>query len=664
MGIQDVSKLQLGKFKVVRRIGRGGMGAVYEGYDPSLDRRVAIKTLVTEAISDGDSRRRFEREARAAAKLQHPNIVTVYELGNFDRDEKPYIVMEYLGGSDMSSLIEDERGIPFVASLDIAAQLCHALDFAHQHEIVHRDVKPSNVRYLEDGRAKIMDFGIARMGGTSQITRSGVMVGTLHYMSPEQIRGIKVDGRSDVFSMGCILYEALTGKRPFEADSPTGTLYLIVNEQPPSILEVCPDIPEPMQDILIQALAKEPDDRFRTAREMAQKLEELLEVHRRSFPRPTAELQSRLSRLEDLQRDRQWKELIPLAEELYRERPDMVLPWRALVGAIRELGCEEAEEQATDEERMLHLSEISKEMELLWPYGTPGTGVGASDPTRIPDSISTAAHVQDAKSVATRIPEVVSAAARIPGASDLSIESPVHEPAEKKPRGLPAKWLWIAAVGLVLAMAAVLGRAFLPEFLSDSTLRQAIRISSDPGGSAVFLNGVDQSIVTGSGAPVELAIEGAPGDTFVIELRKQGYETALSTIALGSDPLPPLDVSLQPVLRRLTIRTDPPGASVLLNGEELGGRTPFDVELSPLDEHRVVLSREGYSTYSLTIPSGGGLPTDTIVLSAAVVPTVGETAPPPETVVAAVVTPTTGPNTGDVAPEESETANRAEETEP
>jgi len=136
------------------------MGYVYEGHDPRLKRRVAIKTLTTDAIADADSRERFEREARAAAQLQHPNIVTIYELGNFGGNERPYIVMEYLDGADLTGLIRTEKTIPFAEALDITVQLCKALDFAHQKRVVHRDMKPSNVRWMDDGTVKIMDFGI------------------------------------------------------------------------------------------------------------------------------------------------------------------------------------------------------------------------------------------------------------------------------------------------------------------------------------------------------------------------------------------------------------------------------------------------------------------------------------------------------------------------
>ncbi|HEY7819255.1 MAG TPA: serine/threonine-protein kinase, partial [Vicinamibacteria bacterium] len=292
------TELHVGRFTIRRRLGRGGMGAVYEGHDPALDRRVAIKTLTSDAIGDAETRGRFEREARAAAKLAHPNIVTVYELGNFGGKDKPYIVMEYLEGTDVAALVSGSRGVPFAEALDIVIQLCRALDFAHQKGVVHRDVKPANLRYLDDGQVKIMDFGIARIEGSHQITKSGVMIGTLHYMSPEQIRGEKLDGRTDIFSAGCILYELLTGVRPFSGESATSILYSIVHETPKPIAEKSADFPQEIQKIVDRALAKKVEDRFASAGEMAKELEKILSVYRKTLPRTTPAHEKSLKELQ------------------------------------------------------------------------------------------------------------------------------------------------------------------------------------------------------------------------------------------------------------------------------------------------------------------------------------------------------------------------------
>jgi serine/threonine-protein kinase len=180
------SHIRIGRYRVIGRIGRGGMGMVYRGVDETLEREVALKTLTTEGTLDEESRRRFEIEAKAAAKLQHPNIVTVFELSQ-DRGV-PYIAMELLSGTDLETLMRAKEPLLIQEKLEIVIQICRGLSYAHEHGVVHRDSKPSNIRLLDDGTVKIMDFGIAKLGGTN-LTKSGMMVGTIHYMSPEQVRG-------------------------------------------------------------------------------------------------------------------------------------------------------------------------------------------------------------------------------------------------------------------------------------------------------------------------------------------------------------------------------------------------------------------------------------------------------------------------------------------
>ena len=571
-------EIRIGEFKIVKRLGRGGMGAVYEGYDPALDRRVAIKTLTAEAISDEESRGRFEREARAAAKLQHPNIVTIHKLGNFERKErKPYIVMEYLGGADLANLIGPDKNIPLAEALDIAIQVCRALDFAHRNGVVHRDVKPSNVRYLDDGRIKIMDFGIARIEGGNQITRSGVMVGTLHYMSPEQIKGENIDGRSDVFSTGCILYEMLGGKRPFQGESATAILYKIVNEQPTPIIEINPDLPHEIQDILDRALAKNASSRFQTAGQLATELEKLLSVYRKSFPRPSPDLQSRLGEVERLCREKCWSDVIPLAQTLVAERPEMELPQRALRTALRELRREEKEREVSREEATRHLSELSQELTLYTPAPQPTVLQEPAEPT----------------------------------AGELKLRTKTGAATEGTSRARLAK---AAAVVLILAGLAVAGWKFGPQIFGPKKLVHLVQISSNPPGSSIFINGEDQGVQTGADGPVELSIEGMEGDLVSIELRQDGYQPVVEEYSLASEPPAPYSPTLAPLTRELEVVTDPPGASVALDGVALEGSTPTAVELTLVDEHELVITMEGYERQALTITPEEDLPSGPIVL--------------------------------------------------
>ncbi len=256
------------------------MGVVYLGRDEALDRDVAIKTLRVEGSPDDESRGRFEIEAKAAARLQHPNIVTVFELGE-DRG-LPFIAMELLGGQDLETLLRSGERLSATERLDIVIQTLRGLDFAHAHQIVHRDIKPSNLRVLDDGGVKILDFGIAKVESTS-VTRAGMMVGTPYYMSPEHIRGGALDGRTDVFAVGVILHELFAGKRPFMADDPTRVLYRIVNEPHPRLpLESAGPLTAEVQRVIDKSLEKQADDRFGSAALMA---DELTRVRER-YPAP------------------------------------------------------------------------------------------------------------------------------------------------------------------------------------------------------------------------------------------------------------------------------------------------------------------------------------------------------------------------------------------
>ncbi|MBK5255714.1 MAG: serine/threonine protein kinase [Vicinamibacteria bacterium] len=273
----SVPEYRIGRYRVRARLGKGGMGVVYLGKDEALDRDVAIKTLRVDGSQDDENRGRFEIEAKAAARLQHPNIVTVFELGE-DRG-LPYIAMELLGGQDLETLLRSHEPLTATERLDIAIQTLRGLEFAHAHQIIHRDIKPSNIRVLDDGGVKILDFGIAKVESAS-VTRAGMMVGTPFYMSPEHIRGNVLDGRSDVFAVGVILHELFAGTRPFAADSPTLVLYGIVNEPHPRLkLDAAGPLTADVQRVIDKALEKHAEDRFGSAAEMADELARVRKRH-------------------------------------------------------------------------------------------------------------------------------------------------------------------------------------------------------------------------------------------------------------------------------------------------------------------------------------------------------------------------------------------------
>lgn len=261
---------KIGKYTILERIGRGGMGYVYKAHDPVLRRDVAIKTMLKDVADDEDLRNRFLREAQSAGGLRHPNIVTIYDLGE-DEFGCPFIAMEFLSGTDLEHIIKNKTDLPLLKKIDILIQTCQGLGYAHANGIVHRDIKTANIRLLENGDAKIMDFGIAKMTA-SHFTRTGMIMGTPHYMAPEQIRGEKVDGRADIFSLGVVLFELLVYRKPFSGDNPTTVLFKIIHEPPEPLVDTSFTPPEGMVDVVMKAIAKKPQERYQTCEEFAEDL--------------------------------------------------------------------------------------------------------------------------------------------------------------------------------------------------------------------------------------------------------------------------------------------------------------------------------------------------------------------------------------------------------
>jgi len=261
---------QLGRYELRGEVGRGAMGIVYKAWDPKLDRTVVLKTIRFDVLSDlvaelTEAKERFFREARAAGRLNHPNIVTVYDVA--EEDNVWFIVMEYLQGETMAQLLARERVLAVGRVAGIIKQVCSALEFAHSQGVIHRDIKPSNIMVLPGDQAKVMDFGIAKLSA-STMTTTGSLIGTASYMSPEQISGRQVDGRSDIFSTGIVAYELLTGQRPFQGETIPTLMYEILNHQPTPPTRLNPSITPAMNEIVGKALAKDPDQRYSSAREL------------------------------------------------------------------------------------------------------------------------------------------------------------------------------------------------------------------------------------------------------------------------------------------------------------------------------------------------------------------------------------------------------------
>jgi len=266
MSIQTV-----GRYEITGELGRGAMGVVYKALDPTIGRTVALKTmrLDVHGLDAQEMVRRFQNEARAAGVLNHPNIVTIYDAG--ERDGIFYIAMEFIEGTTLHEVLAEKRVLATDEVLQLTRQICRGLDYAHSNGIVHRDIKPANIMITGNGTVKIMDFGIAKSGG--QVTNTGQVLGTPNYMAPEQVKGRQLDGRSDLFSLGVILYEMLTGEKPFVGQNVTTIIYKIVNENPITPRDLDVTVHPGLSAIVTKALAKAPDDRYQTGADLVRDLE-------------------------------------------------------------------------------------------------------------------------------------------------------------------------------------------------------------------------------------------------------------------------------------------------------------------------------------------------------------------------------------------------------
>jgi serine/threonine-protein kinase len=294
---------KLGRYEILGELGKGAMGVVYRANDPLLSRTVAIKTVI---MSDdpqemAEYEARFYQEAKAAGGLNHPAIVTIYDIGK--SGNVAFMAMELLDGNELRGLMKPGAPLAPARAVEIAAQVAEGLAYAHQHGVVHRDIKPANIMILKSGAAKITDFGIARMRQAEVRTQTGVVLGSPRYMSPEQVAGKRAEPRSDIFSLGVILYEMLTGKPAFTGEDVTSVMYQILNVVPPPPSSLNPGVPAVLDFVVAKALAKSPDDRYQDAAELARDLREIARdsatpvaaaAPPRAAPQPALEVESTL----------------------------------------------------------------------------------------------------------------------------------------------------------------------------------------------------------------------------------------------------------------------------------------------------------------------------------------------------------------------------------
>lgn len=279
-----VADVLVGRYRLEEKVGEGGMGTVFVAHDQELDRKVAVKLLAASLMHDAEVLERFEREARLTAKLDHPNIVPIYDVGR--HEGRPFIVMKLLQGDSLVGRLRAKGGFTTDETLKLMRQLAAGLDYIHAQGFIHRDIKAGNIFLSPEGHATILDFGILRSkSATTGITRTGMVMGTPHYMAPEQALGLKdVDHRVDLYALAVVLFECLTGTLPFEADSELRLIQLQAHAPPPEILDRAPWIPRPVADVVRRALAKKPEERFDSAAELVAALENAYQEAKSSKP--------------------------------------------------------------------------------------------------------------------------------------------------------------------------------------------------------------------------------------------------------------------------------------------------------------------------------------------------------------------------------------------
>ncbi|MCB0225209.1 MAG: protein kinase, partial [Anaerolineae bacterium] len=292
-----MTALKIGRYEIIEEIGRGGMATVFRAFDPFFQRDVALKVIPREFLHDPTFRSRFQREAKTVALLEHPAIVPVYDVG--EEDDQPYLVMRYLPGGSLADRLKQGE-FSFEAASGIVNHLAPALDEAHKSGVIHRDLKPDNILFDQQDNPYVTDFGIAKLNEErTNLTTGGLIIGTPSYMSPEQANGETLDGRSDIYALGIIVFQMLTGRLPFEANTPLGIIMKHITQPIPPILEIRPDLPAGCGMVMDQVLAKAAADRFSLATDFAKALSEAPSFHNKNSTKPAGRPKTlKLKRLE------------------------------------------------------------------------------------------------------------------------------------------------------------------------------------------------------------------------------------------------------------------------------------------------------------------------------------------------------------------------------
>jgi len=564
---------RIGRYKIVRELGRGAMGVVYHAIDPNIGRPVAIKTIQLGAVRKPEEqerlRERLFREARSAGMLSHPGIVTIYDVEQ--QGDLAYIAMEYVDGPTLDQVLSEPEALTAEQMFSVLGQTAVALDYAHLKGIVHRDIKPANIMIASDGTAKIADFGIAKITASENLTMTGSIVGTPHYMSPEQVQGKQVDGRSDQFSLAVIAYEMLTGEKPYAGEHLTTVVYKIVAEEPVSPRRLNPGLSSAIEACLSKAMAKKPEARYRNCQEFTAALESAGAASKGWKPMP------RGGSLNE-----------PTMVDAPKPAVALPLPHRpARAGDTTATA-------ATPKKRrsgfvlflvgMLFVAALLVGMGLLISKKTytppPSLANEAKEEQpkpQLPSGTTAPPAAAEAKpsplgSLESKPPEtppVTSPEQTVASTPPSDVVTP--PPAEPRPKPSPPK------DGESAPRRPLVQNAGGP---------QDIVVTSSPGGATATLDGNPAAACT---TPCSLIA--APGN-HTVAVTMAGYQIEHRYVVVGTAPLELPPVVLRASGGTLMLTSDPPGAAVVVNGKRIEQVTPVQIPL-PLGTYTVTLEKGG-----------------------------------------------------------------------
>lgn len=616
-----MSYSKIGRYEITGTLGKGAMGVVYKAVDPTIGRTVALKTtrLDVHGSDQEELLERFRNEARLAGVLNHPNIVTIYDAGEFEG--LFYIAMEFIEGQTLHQLLSKKKVIPIAQTLEIARQVCAGLDCAAGHRVVHRDIKPANIMLEATGTAKIMDFGIAKAGGG--LTSTGQVLGTPNYMSPEQVRGKPLDGRSDLFSLGVMLYEMVTGSKPFVGDNVTTIIYKIIHEDPPPPREVNVSVHPGLAAVIVKALEKNPNNRYQNGAELARDLANYKaigdadEPTTRVTPVDGAEPGSTSAAAA---RAATSKPIFaaPEAREAPKSLPLMpLLASIAAAIAIVAIGIVAYVRHSQAQQR--------SELERLLAEQKPAPTANQLPAPAAAVTPETAVVKAPALSPASTGGELVlntnpaGAQVRIDGRGQESWRTPFIS-SEVKPG---AHTVTLSLAGYANESRKIDVSAGHQAFLAVTLKPQEIiaNISSAPSAAEIFIDGSG----TGKTTPAQIPL--APGDHSLL-LRKSGYSDLSTTLHARPDLPQAYSAELLPAGKEsnvgkfrslftggkvpVSVRTTPRGAQIVINGVLVQGKnSPMRLGLDP-GSYDVVLQLSGYKPLhkTVTVEKGTSLELD------------------------------------------------------